>query len=246
MRFLLLIVLLLAAIITSGCVGENNKTDQTQTTSYFSASEIQKTKVAVKHDFKGFSAGEFKNNQVIQYPNNISNIFIHYPHLKLREGYSIEGYAVYKGLGASIVPFIVKNYSSVNNSNSQFELPAGADDNIMAYISGDDTPRSYLEASLFLRDLQGIGAFWHALIGWPQQVLIENPEKPKVILNSTHAIVIFSTEEWYCGSYTITQYSDVFVRKDYQFNSTTYKIIKTEENMGWGDMLLILFKEMVL
>jgi hypothetical protein len=220
MKYLLFIVLLMAAILSAGCIIDSADNQ----TLYFSPKEIQPMRAAVKHDFR--------DNQIIRYPVNLNPMLIRYRHLKLREGYTIEGNVGHTGWGGSIIyPFIVKNSLVENNPNSQFELPAGSDENIMAYISGDDTLQSYLEASIFSRDVYAIGAHGSGLIGWPQQVVIDNPEKPKVILNSTHAIVVFSTEELYCGKYTITQYTDVFVRKDYQYNSIK-KIIRREKNLA--------------
>lgn len=219
MRYLLLIVLLMAAILSAGCIIDSADNQ----TLYFSPHEIQPMRAAVKHDFR--------DNQIIRYPVNLTPMLIRYPHLKLREGHTILGYVGYEFYGSPINPFIVKNSLVENYPNSQFKLPAGSDENIMAYISGDDTLQSYLEASIFSRDVHAIDGSGHGRIGWPQQVVIDNPEKPKVIMNSTHATVVFSTEELYCGEYTITQYTDVFVRKDYQYNSVE-KIIRREETMA--------------
>jgi hypothetical protein len=198
-------------------------------TSYFSARQIELMRETAQKGSITLDPGLFRemNASVINYPGSLNDVLIPYRHLKIREGYKIEGCGIYYSLGASVYPFIVNNTTALNNPQkinelctaSQLNLSAESDESIMAYISGDDSPESYIEASIFLRELKAIGAWWHGRLGWPMQVVIDSPENPKVLMNSTHAIVVFSTEESYCGYDTITQYTDVFVRKNYQYSS---------------------------
>lgn len=216
-------------IIPNLSIGEYN-------TSYFTVQQIELMRDAAQNGSIPFDIALFGENVVISYPGSLDTVLDSFHHLKLRQGYIIEGCWIRDSFGGYVHPFILQSSTVVNYpekideycSKSQTGVALKTDDTIMVYVSGDDSPESYLEASLFLRELNAVGAWWHGLIGWPIQTVIDTPEKPKVIMNSTHAIVIFSTEESYCGQHTIIQYTDVFVRNNYKFNSQQ-KIIKREE-----------------
>jgi hypothetical protein len=91
-------------------------------------------------------------------------------------------------------------------------LPEHADRAIMSYFTGDDTPESYLEASVFQRELDALDAGWHAAIGWPIQKVISYQDTPSVTMNKTHAVVRITTTEEYCMGFTIFLYEDTYTR----------------------------------
>jgi len=103
-------------------------------------------------------------------------------------------------------------YDSEGEENSVIALPLHADRQIMNYFEGDDSPESYLEASVFQREIDAIDAGWHAGIGWPMEDVISYNYTPSVTLNRTHATVRITTTLTYCGSITTHQYEDTYTR----------------------------------
>jgi len=86
---------------------------------------------------------------------------------------------------------------------------------------------------VFLRELYAIGAWWHARIGWPQQTVLESPEMPGVAINSTHATVTIYAEELYCGSRTVTRYTDTYTRMNYEVATADRTTISQEPDSRW-------------
>jgi hypothetical protein len=99
-----------------------------------------------------------------------------------------------------------------DNGPAYAVLPAGADREFMNYFSGDDTPESYMEASVLVRELPALDAGWHARIGWPISKVITYNQTPLVTMNSTHAEVRLMAEMGYCGSTTIREHTDIYPR----------------------------------
>lgn len=73
--------------------------------------------------------------------------------------------------------------------------PDYADPDVMAHITGDDTPLSYLEASLFSRALQELGAAWHG-ISWGVTHIINTTELIDGDNNASDSISTWSELTW--------------------------------------------------
>ncbi|MFQ3616439.1 MAG: hypothetical protein SNJ57_04990 [Cyanobacteriota bacterium] len=58
-----------------------------------------------------------------------------------------------------------------------FQKPDGALDNFMEAIEGDDTPWSYLSASLFAREASELGASWHGCMWSTHTILGKDPDE---------------------------------------------------------------------
>ena len=201
---------------------------------YFPAGWVSGLRNATQNADIGFDSGYAGSSGETKYLNNLTAALDPYDHIRLREGYKLEGYRVSDYLQAYIVPFVVEeNVTALPMTNRTRLLPEGADKNISRYIEGDDSPESYLEASVFLRELYAIGAWWHARIGWPQQTVLESPEMPGVAINSTHATVTIHTEELYCGYRTVTRYTDTYSRMNYEVSTTEWTTISQEADQRW-------------
>ncbi|MCE5338850.1 MAG: hypothetical protein LLF90_09220 [Methanomicrobiaceae archaeon] len=201
---------------------------------YFPAGRIGDLRNATQNANVGFDSDYGGSSTEIKYLNNLTAALDPYDHIGLREGYKIEGYWVSDYLQASIIPFVVEeNVTALPMANRTQLLPEEADENISRYLEGDDSPESYLEASVFLRELYAIGAWWHARIGWPQQTVLESPEMPSVAINSTHATVTIYTEELYCGYRTVARYTDTYSRMNYEVSTTEWTTISQEADQRW-------------
>lgn len=120
-------------------------------------------------------------------------------------------------------------------SGSPPTLPEGADRSVMNDIRGDDSPASYIQASLLRRELDEFGRYWHNL-DWSLEVITgrdplaeKSPEEaalwkwereppqdwtPRVEMNATHARVTFYTQSEF-GSQPIRLHKDVYQRGNY-------------------------------
>ncbi|MDV2481899.1 hypothetical protein F8E02_07725 [Methanoculleus sp. Wushi-C6] len=203
---------------------------------FFSAGEVEDLRDATRNTITPFAIEYFENTSVIVCPNNLSDALALYTRIRLKDGYRIEGHWVYDTMGAYTVPFVVEHNMTVSSPAitdapafpDDIRLPEGADTNISRYLEGDDSPESYLQASVFLRELYAINAWWHAWLGWPQQTVLESPERPKVVINSTHAVVTIYTEELYCGYRTVTRYTDTYSRGSYEVADDRDRISEEE------------------
>ena len=201
---------------------------------YFPAGRIGDLRNATQNANVGFDSDYGGSSSDIKYLNNLTAALEPYDHIRLREGYKIEGYWVSSYSQASIIPFVVEeNVTGLPMANRTQLLPEEADENISRYLEGDDSPESYLEASVFLRELYAIGAWWHARIGWPQQTALDSPEMPSVAINSTHATVTIYAEELYCGYRTVTRYTDTYSRMNYEVSTTERTTISQEADPRW-------------
>jgi hypothetical protein len=127
---------------------------------------------------------------------------------------------------------ILQIIDSDEEGQNVIALPEHADRQIMKYITGDDSPQSYLEASIFQREIEAIDAGWHARIGWPIEDVIPYEDTPSVTLNETHAIVRITTNQEYCGTRTIYQYMDVYTRPNL-IPVSDLSVISTKEGEGF-------------
>lgn len=94
--------------------------------------------------------------------------------LRLKEGFRLDGYYFYDGMGGNFMPVIRPSNVILpdwtdDSRNPVFEpesIPEGLDTEIDSYIIHDQSAKSYFQKSIFLRELHDIGAFWHGCSDW--------------------------------------------------------------------------------
>ena len=128
---------------------------------------------------------------------------------------------------------------SAKNEPAFVALPEHADQKFLKYFIGDDSPESYLEASVLCRELPALDADWHAQIGWPIEEIIDYNQTPSVTLNETHALVRITAELGYCGSTKIQQYVDLYTRPS--VNPISDKVLISSYKGGKTEMSHICF-----
>ena len=129
-------------------------------------------------------------------------------------------------------------------------VPERALNNVAKAISGDQTPWSYLCASVLIRELLEVGAFGHGAYWAAFRILDELPQtydgrpwqwkktqpecwSPSVEVRETSVQVEFFT---YCGlgSEKIIHHTDIYSSKeDYQFDSQQDTIAQTSDGYIW-------------
>lgn len=114
------------------------------------------------------------------------------PDLSLSDSWHLEAYQFYEGGNANAKVFALPEgkhllppeeaFATGTDDKSSTEpyvfwpwppAPAYADQNVMAHITGDDSPYSYLQASLLSRQLAEVGAAWHG-ISWGVTDIIDS------------------------------------------------------------------------
>ena len=114
--------------------------------------------------------------------------------LSIRDGWHLEAYQFYEGGNANAKVYALPDGSHLLPPEEAFAEETGeerdgkprgfwpwppapdyADGNVMEYFTGDDTPRSYLEASLLSRELKELGAAWHG-VSWGVTRIINSTE----------------------------------------------------------------------
>ncbi|HOX27831.1 MAG TPA: SWIM zinc finger family protein [bacterium] len=94
--------------------------------------------------------------------------------LRMKDGFRIDGYYFYDGMGGNFRPVAMPADMDLpdwtdDSRNPVFEpeaIPDGIDTEIDSYVVHDHTPKSYFQKSIFLRELDDIGAFWHGCSDW--------------------------------------------------------------------------------
>jgi hypothetical protein len=104
--------------------------------------------------------------------------------LRLREGFELRAFQLRSGGNGNGVVWAVPAGSEapVELAPIEHELlydaprPADALEDVMEAIVGDRTPRSYLSASIFAREIAELGALWHGISWGEQTVLGSHPD----------------------------------------------------------------------
>jgi len=104
-------------------------------------------------------------------PTELLSLFLP---LRLREGFVLRAYQYCSGGNGNAIVFAVPAGSDLPEPNecrpsapdypeaySPVPAPPNAHDDFMSFVEGDDTPWSYLLASLLARELWEFGAMWH-------------------------------------------------------------------------------------
>ena len=94
--------------------------------------------------------------------------------LQMREDFRIDGYFFFDGMGGNFRPVVLPADMALpdwtdDSRNPIFEpeaLPDSLDIEIAPYIIHENTPKSFFQKSIFLRELHDIGAFWHGCSDW--------------------------------------------------------------------------------
>ena len=108
----------------------------------------------------------------------------------MKDGFRIDGYYFYDGMGGNFRPVAMPVDMDLpdwtdDSRNPIFEPEAmsdGLDIEIGSYIVHDHTPKSYFQKSIFLRELDDIGAFWHGCSEWHiKGIVFEKSEVYKAV-----------------------------------------------------------------
>ena len=85
--------------------------------------------------------------------------------LYVKEGFTLHAYQFKSSMGANSLAFALPRHipCPAPASGASPSAPAEALEHVMDAISGDGSGRSYIEASIFLRELLEWGARWHGL-----------------------------------------------------------------------------------
>jgi hypothetical protein len=94
--------------------------------------------------------------------------------LRLKNSFRLDGYFFFDGMGGNFRPVVLPSDMVLPDwtddlRNPVFEpeaIPDGLDIESATYIIHDHTPKSYFQKSIFLRELDDIGAFWHGCSDW--------------------------------------------------------------------------------
>jgi len=108
-----------------------------------------------------------------------------FPHLSLNPAYVLRGFHRLDSAGGNGIVFAMRkgsrwpDWQSMRSKTAvvYFTQPPEAVPDLMQVIEGECTPETYLSASLFCRDIQELGAYWHGA-GWSDHTLLfEAPER---------------------------------------------------------------------
>ncbi|OQA86506.1 MAG: hypothetical protein BWY28_02331 [bacterium ADurb.Bin236] len=120
--------------------------------------------------------------------------------LRLKDGFRIDGYYFYDGMGGNFRPVVMPADMDLpdwtdDSRNPVFEpeaMPDGLDIEIASYIIHDHTPKSYFQKSIFLRELEDIGAFWHGCSDWHiKGIVLEKSEVYDAIKSEKYGFTEF-------------------------------------------------------
>ena len=127
-------------------------------------------------------------------PYSLTSLLKRFPTIWLKEGYKLVGYQYVSSGGSNGFPFVIpeeKNLPDPSDLDLDFfqlldrnspSLPDWVDPYIEQYIQGDGSPASYFEASICLRALNEMGAFWHGS-HWSSHQLITSKAEAKEIVS---------------------------------------------------------------
>lgn len=196
----------------------------------------------------------------ICYPDSIINAC---RNLSLADGWHLEAYQFYEGGNANAKVYALPEgshllppeeaFATETGDDSLREKPgfwpwppaiASADEDVMSHIMGDDTPLSYLEASLLSRERNEVGAAWHG-ISWGVTSIIDSTDgfsdmnwnepvppkiKPVVCCSDRTCTVTFYTHTS-LHEETITRNEDTYTRGSY--NATTKSTVIATGETGF-------------
>ena len=169
--------------------------------------------------------------------------------LSIKEDYKICIFKWYDSIGGNGIPYCLPKKSSETDvlskwilknkgkPESQYQKPDNALDNLMEAINGDETPLSYLSASIFYREVNELGAFWHG-ISWGSHHYIDQENDIKHLNDLTwietkpkdfRPVVYENDENFIVTFYTFTgllreaiyQHQDIYEKGSYLLDTNT-------------------------
>lgn len=185
-------------------------------------------------------------------PNDVVKAF---PNLSLKKEFALRAYYCTLGGDAASKVFAIQASAQVpeppadTSSPYVVALPEGALENPMAAITGDDSPESYLQASLLSRELTAFGARWHpeaygfagtTVLGPPWSdkpptewafLVFDEKKKPadfapSVRMTKDTAIVVLYVSPFSGG---ILRHEDTYQRKDYVARTVIDTVAKSTQ-----------------
>jgi len=127
---------------------------------------------------------------VLWVKNPVDELLNGFDLLGIKEGFRIDGYYFYDGMGGNFRPVAFPSDMKLPgwhdaDKNPFFNpdsLPSELDVDIDSYIVHNETPKSIFQKSLFLRELYDIGAFWHGCSDWHVKgIMLEKEEVIKTL-----------------------------------------------------------------
>ena len=132
-------------------------------------------------------------------PYSLDSVLAGYPHIWLAEGYRLAGYQYSSGMNSNGFVFTIpkdKELPAPPDEGLDFgwlrtgatalaattALPQWVESDVAAFLRGDETPLSYFEASLCMRELWEMGAGWHG-IHWGAHKLITSTDEAEALLS---------------------------------------------------------------
>ncbi|MBO8182605.1 MAG: hypothetical protein H0Z28_07410 [Archaeoglobus sp.] len=187
-------------------------------TYYFSAEELNQLHIKAEDLWRVQAKQGWQRSPVS--PMEILELF---KGIRIKDGYTLRGYIYREGMSGFGVVWALPEaeFPEVERCERLDLFGTPRPKNAMHFmdvLEGDKTPQSYINASLFYREMLEFGAVWHGL-SWGLHEIIERIERtdlweaedlrPKVILGE-RAIVEFYT---LCGLYRwrIFKHRDVFI-----------------------------------
>lgn len=161
---------------------------------YYSASELEKLRSQTSYfqiDSDEYPNGWSKSKVD---PMKVLNIFTS---LKIKKGFTLRAYQyIQDGDGNGIVWAMPENAEfpepddcpKLNNEFLDYPHPPQALDDVMMAIEGDTSDLSYLEASIFAREISEFGAVWHGC-SWSTHSILD---EKKILNNSSFKNI----DEW--------------------------------------------------
>ncbi len=116
-----------------------------------------------------------------------------FPRLRLREGYRLVSYQYVESGNGNGFTFVIPEgmeppgpsqlgvhsrggfFSPYVAGRPRITGPKGMDPDVSRYLEGDGSPLSYLEASLWVREMAELGAVWHGSWWSAHSVLVADP-----------------------------------------------------------------------
>lgn len=153
----------------------------TETVQRFSAAEIKKWRERLTE------LGQLPQNTLNGWsksPVDPTKLLTVFPKLSMREGYALRAYVFKEDANSNGFVWALPvdaEYPEPNDCprlESHFlkpPKPFDALDDLMEAIAGDDSPESYLHASILRRELREFGGGWHGIVWGEHTVLDESP-----------------------------------------------------------------------
>jgi hypothetical protein len=155
----------------------------------------------IKEIDKSDSQNLYGERYVTPAPYDPAGLFKYFPCLRLKKGFHVDsyltgGYSSSRTGGEGFVYILPDGYKLPMPESAELDeqlldfltertddsispLPEWAHEDVGSFLEGDGSPLSYFQASMFVRDLRELGAFWHGLTWGVERVLSSSRKIPK-------------------------------------------------------------------